>query len=326
MIQTDGCFPEPPADLGFFMNEQRGPIEEAIQVLLNGEAPCWERDVEKGLDLPIPNLLGHLNFQRLILAEAGFRMNRGDGSSVGPLLEASWVLNQSILSRTELISYLIALTVLKVQLAIVRRSHSDPAIWKERLGGLNLESVFFDTLQGEAWYFQRYMRIGSIWDMEMPTVRYLVNPISNPFMRLGIISYSDAMRGAIQDLPNREICQVESASYSAEMMNGIPRWNIISRIAIPNIDDAWVRTVRVSLGIDLTNRVINAQELLDSGASAVLRSQVGREPSDIPSFSWNYSVDTDALTIALDSEPYTSAPPIYTRLPLRYSLSLREPQ
>jgi hypothetical protein len=323
MILAEGDFPPMPSHLGLFMDEQRGSIEEAVQVLLEDEPPCWERDVEKGLDSPIPNLLGHLSLQRMFLVEAGMRMNRGETSSVAPLLKASWLLNQSILAREELISYLIGLHILKGQLAIVRRTHSDLSVWRERLGSLNPEGVFFDTLQGEAWCFQRHMKIDSIWDMEKPAVRYLVSPVLNPMMRWCTISYSDAMRRAVQDLPRRDIHQVDSGSYFSEMMSGIPRWNFIARVGVPNVDDAWLRTVRIELGVELTHRVIEARELLDSGADFNFEPGVHCEPSNVPGFAWAYSVDSDAVTIALDREPYTSAPPIFSRLPLHYCLSLK---
>ena len=121
-------------------------------VLLRDTDVQWEMDVTGVGASPLPNLLGHVRLQRLMVARALLEARRGDAERALQTIEASWRLNQSISSRPELISQLIAVAVARLEVGALRKLDTPAYGWADRLRDGRLFSSFLAAFQNQIWF------------------------------------------------------------------------------------------------------------------------------------------------------------------------------
>jgi hypothetical protein len=141
----------PSRELERYLEEHQDAMVSIESVLLRDADVQWEMDVSLGYTSPLPNLLGHMRLQRLIVARALLEARRGEAEGALETLEASWRLNQTLSSRPEMISQLIVVAVARLEVGALRKMDAPAYGWADRLRDGRLFSAYLAAFQNQAW-------------------------------------------------------------------------------------------------------------------------------------------------------------------------------
>jgi hypothetical protein len=225
-----------------FLEEHGDDVAAIESVLLAHEEPRWEIDVALRGDAPIPNLLGHIRLQRLLLARALVLARQGDKDGAEQTMEASWRLHGAVLSRPDLISQLIAVAVARFQSGVLRKIDSPFYDWPDRLraGGV-LEGVLV-ALQNENWFFKE----GEERDGRP-------GPYGHAWR--GFVANVQAYRGCSWD--SRMLA--DAWRRASEEIETDDEYDAVTSISTPNLFEAVLRARRVAIDNELTALVLDAR-------------------------------------------------------------------
>ncbi len=103
-----------------------------------------------------------------------------------------------------------------------------------------------------------------------PLVRrsYLPRALGGLWLELSIADYSDQMRRMAVELKRRDPCALDTEGFARQVEAEIPRWNILSKIAMPSLARSWSSVGRALLDDELTGLVVRAKAQLRSATSA----------------------------------------------------------
>jgi hypothetical protein len=101
----------PPAELATFIDEAE-PTLRQVEATLRSELPRWDLHLERGFHNELPNLLGHMHLQRLLLVAAGQAARAGRRDEAIGRLEAADRLRSSLADDPTTVQQLIALAEL----------------------------------------------------------------------------------------------------------------------------------------------------------------------------------------------------------------------
>ncbi len=113
--------------------QTRGPVISRLVGVLQRDVPDWGFRLTD--DTKPPPFLLVVWLQRVLLADALVKEHSGSPREAGQLLEASWSLSRSLSSRPELISQLLAISIAKLQIGVVRRMSEPSFDWLDRMSG-----------------------------------------------------------------------------------------------------------------------------------------------------------------------------------------------
>ncbi|MDH3283344.1 MAG: hypothetical protein OEQ13_01280 [Acidobacteriota bacterium] len=278
----------PPETLAAFFEAHDEEIGALRSVLAAGDLPRWEMHVEELWEAPIPNLLGHITLQRLLLAHALVSAAGGDRDTALADLDASWRLNASLRDSPILISQLIAVAVARMQVGMLRHVDGVPASWRERLAEHDHRASLMESLRYEGWIWTKFDDPELI-GMES-TLQRVALRVAQPYVRYCLFDTSDRWRHAIERLAEGgQPCGVPT--NQAELHDPAPGWNIMERIVVPNLLGAVDRVARLEIDIELTDRWLALQQLRDENRGAWPAGIAEPEPSAAcPGEHWIYAV------------------------------------
>jgi hypothetical protein len=323
LVQARGeSLPAAQSEIRPWLASARNGVEHLVAAVLESTEPRWECDLEAGPDFPVPGLEGELDLQRVLIAEAVNLWQRGNKAALEKRLDASWRLNETGMNRAERTSFLATLEVLDLQMAVIRRMEAVPSGWIERLESLQLASRYLETVQAEAWRAMVKARTMRMTNLGRPWAA-LAHPLVQPFQRLAMLDAVDALRWGATELPLRDMASFERGVFAAELHGHVPRWNGWAGRELPEIGSGWLATVRASLGVELTLRVLSLREVaVGRQPSQLAQLFAGEQAAQVRGLSWIYTVDLNQATIALDREPYPHLPEDMAVLPLVYTMDL----
>ena len=306
---TDGSLAPPAPALIAFLESVRPGLNAIRARLGQGPPPVWERDLSPGFDTKLPNYLGVLMLQKLLLLDAREQLRSGNEAEAREILDTSWHLNQALAdSHPSLITQLIAQAVLRLQQPILRSFPLPPAGWRERLEGLDLQSRILLGLQLEAFTAHRASTLAR------PLGREDSGSFPPSLLRWAIWDYSRRFATGIEEMRRQDVRSFDPEPFFREWERTIPRWQIVARLLLPNFLDAWPRSAHKELETELTLLVFKERERLATGRP---RSAIDRRPSRIKGLSWIYEETPETLTIHLDGELKSPEPKL---VPLRFTL------
>jgi hypothetical protein len=247
----------PPAELAGFLDQHGEAIAAIRQQLNENDAPVWERDIEIPYAAPIPNLLGHLDLQRLLLADALASGGRGDDRRALDDLNASWQLNRALRDDPILITQLIAITVTRLQIGTLRQLGQVPPNWVERLAEHNFRQSLLSSLRFEAWAWTQVDHAA----MVQPALgQRVVYSLGRPYVRYCLADASEDYRQRLDNLArSRTWCDVDLAALEADLHVPASRWNLLGDLVVPNLSGAVDRLRRLELDIELTAKIIEIE-------------------------------------------------------------------
>lgn len=224
-----------------FFEERESEIEEIESYLLTHEEPRWELDVQARMDAPVPNILGIIRLQRVLLTRALLLARGGNPDAALESMEASWRLQSALITRPELISHLIAIAVARFQAGVLRKIDSPAFGWSERMRSPAAGVAGYEAaLQNEVWLHSRE------------------GETSPEFQ-----SYRRAWQRFVEIVEERSPCtwseEVLRAAWEEATSDADEDHRIIFGIATPNLSNGLLRAQLVAIDSELTALVLDAR-------------------------------------------------------------------
>ena len=310
----------PPPELAAHLEAHAEELEALRRRLTDGPPPRWELQIERLFSAPIPNLIGNINLQKLLLADALAHGAGGDHEGALECLEASWKLNAALREDPVLITQLIAIAVTRMQVGTLRQLREVPEVWRERLAEDSFRDSFLVALQLESRIWIQADDL-SMMNLAPNLLQKVSASVTKPYAQFCLASFSDQMRERLESLAAAQaLCDGDPGYHGADLNVEVPRWNVIGGIIAPTLGNALERLARLELDVELTARLLELE---------AARSEGGGWPDPAPEFEasrccpeerWDYRVGPDgAMSIAFSREidwPNATGPV----LPLEFSI------
>jgi hypothetical protein len=315
-----GIEPAPP-EAAEFLDRHRSEIVTLAGHLVASDDLRWEQDVDLWMDAPMPNLLGLMELQRVLHADALHRLQAGDREAALRSLEGTWRLGSTLRARPELISQLIATALTRVQLGVLRQIDDVPAAWSERLETLDVRTPFVDSLRVEGWIAGRANPSTLQYETEGNVLRKVAVHVFAPYVEYCFAEASDRMRTRAErlaDLPWLCDGSLELRGVPTELR--LPPWNLLGAMADHDVGGSIERVARLELDVEMTVKVLALDRV---------RRATGRWPTDVagigssrvcPHDRWIYEVTADGATLRFPrelawSDPLRNPPPTTFHVP-----------
>lgn len=262
--RADPAIDEPPADLVEFLDAHSRTLDALRGQLVTAEPPRWEFALRAGNigEIAIPNLLGHINMQKLLLTDALVRGRAGDRRGALRSVEASWRLGSAIDGDPVLITQLIAITGARLRCGVLRKLRDVPEVWRDRLLALDYRGPFFDAMTLEGW---QLLQLADSQPMEVAQ-----SGVEQPVLFNGILNsalgwlgepYVRACVADVLDDYQRYLARLAKLDYwcdrnlSAAIPLGTAWWNRLGAL-FGGVPDAPSRLARLELDQELTGLVL----------------------------------------------------------------------
>lgn len=286
-----------PKDVQAFYESEAPAIQKVVDFLITSETPRWESHIERYVLAPIPNLLGQLETQWVLMLDILEKKKSNRESEAVRTLEASWKLNQSLSGRGQLLCELIAVSVARSQSAVMRKMDGLDAGWESRLQIQNYLPGILDSEEVEAWSFVEFTRN----DGELRPGEKLVGkltPLMKPYLLMMQLDYSDKLCEAVKELKEQNICFTQPKASGAVKFS---EWNIMWKKLWPEPYKPWKRVAKLNLDNELTYRILHIRRTA---------REDGRWPKEMKDLSqsmcplgeWIYHADTKGATIHFNKE------------------------
>jgi hypothetical protein len=228
--RAESTISEPPPEVLAYFTAHTAEVDALRDHLLHGGAIVWERDLSKGFDASVPNLLGHMQVMRLLTARALVRARENDVGAWDDL-HAAFRIAQILEPRPELISQLIALAIARsVNAAAWKLPQTADAAWFQEVQAIDHRRLLAGAYQYEMWM---------MWQKGESTMNGVPGVIGRPYLRWSIVDMAERQRAAMEKLAAVTTCGNGGESSD----DFIPRWNVIAAIAMPG-QGAWQRASR----------------------------------------------------------------------------------
>ncbi len=291
--EDDARAPLPPK-LAAFLESARPGLDSIRARLAKGPPPVWKRDLEAGWRTKIPNYVGVLMLQRLLLLDAYTQLGAGREARAGEILETSWQLNQSIAANNPvLIPQLIALAVVRLQQPVLRSFPKAPAGWSARLLRLDLQSRILLAFQCENFGAYRTATV------DRPVPDFSWGPTAQAVLRWMIWDSARRISAMLGKLQDQEVRSFDPDAFYEEQKASIPRLHVVARAILPNYWNSWPRCAHGELEAELTARILEERERLAAGGSP---RSTNRRPSRVNGLSWIYEDIPGGTTLHLDGD------------------------
>ena len=286
----------PPDAVADFLAERADKLDALRAHLLHGPQPLWELRIEELANSSVPNLLGHINLLKLLLADALARAATGDGEQAIDSFEASWRLTSALRDDPLLITQTITISNARLQAGVLRRLESVPEGWSERLNEHDYRRSLLEGLQIESWTWMRLDNPGTLY--EISPLQRAVFAAARPYARYCTADLSEAW--------HRRLVEVSELDYlcdrGADLDIPVPQWNFVGRIAVPGYSGVIEPVARLEIDLELTSKLLELRSARDANDGAWVASLPGIESSRVcPRDRWIYEVDPGGgMSIALD--------------------------
>lgn len=310
----------PPGLVARFLDASGRDLDAIESLLASGPPPEWDFDLTlPAEERPIPSLRSQIRLQRMLMARALSAEREGRPEAAARALEASWNLNQSLRGRPETVSVLMAMAVSRLEMGVLRKvSAVDGEPWAGRVKGTDFRPDLLDALVLEARETPRAARRASArrhgWRAR---ARRVLDLVGGPRERLAMADYSDALRLRLSELRGAPLADSLPTTPFPER-GGLAR--AMSAIAIPNLENAFLRADRLVVDAELTAKVLEARRLRREGGGRWPAAIPGVETSRYPGASWRYeALPATGMSLTFSRELASPYPKDVTPLPLRFT-------
>jgi hypothetical protein len=293
----------PPANVAAFLESHAEDLEAVRSHLIDRGVPIWETDLTRGHAAPVPNLLGHIDLQKLLIADALAAVATGDRETALADLEAGWILMQALGGSPFLIAELIAMSGARLIVGTLRQVEDPPFLWHDRLTGHDFRQEVIQSLKYEGWH---WTRIGGPWTVG--GVEWwggkLLGSVAEPYVRFCLAHTSDDYRERVTNLEAiGAICDHDLSARRADLDLSIPDWNLVGGM-VPNFSGIHRRIAQLELDMELTVKLIELEQGRRANGGAWPDTPQGIADSRAcPGDRWIYQVSPDGeMTLAFSRE------------------------
>lgn len=312
----------PPPDVAQFSEETRTRLDDIESTLTASPAPVWplELSLEESESARL-NFIGHMRLQRILMARALAAAQAGRDDVAARSLEASWNLNESLRSRPETTSLIIAMAVARLEAGVLRKMNVEDRLWSPRVAGMDFRPALLEALVLDSRVSRSKMGWRSAWTSGKgsPWYQRARDFIAGPMNRVAMVEYSTLMREELVHLRGAPLLDQFPLASTPRVLDPA---HIISAISMPNIQNSFLRAARLFVDAELTGKIIEAMRLRRENGMRWPASIPGIGTSRFPGASWRYEVSPDGrrMSIAFSREltsPYGQGG--LKPLPLRFA-------
>jgi hypothetical protein len=273
---TDDRYEAAPAEVRAFLDAHRADLAAVAAHLRSATDITWATNIDAGPEAPLPGLLAHRYLSTMLLSEALERNRRGDVAGSEEMLDAAWRQGETLASRPELISQLIAIALAGQHGNVLRRVAGASPSWEERLKQRRFLPGVIGSFQSDAYGFvtvaQSYRGTSDADARVFPAegaAGSAVRVATAPWIRLSLSSASRHLRRSQELARAADACRVKREDLDDVVASGIGRWDVIARVAVPSV----MRSVTAGAGADLDSELTRL----------VLQARHGGATADVPS-------------------------------------------
>jgi hypothetical protein len=299
--RTERRVEPPPQSVARYLEAHAHDIA-AIRRLLRVAEPRWDLDLRAGQSAPVPNLLGHLDLQKVLVTDALARIAAGDHGAAHADLDAGWRLNRALRGRPEVISQLVAGGATRLQVGALRLLRDPPPMWAPRLAEHDVREAFLEAMSFEGWYWTQVADPTELTSLGGIGHRVL-GGLAQPYVKYCMAQASDAFRERVERLAEiGGICDDDLKSRGVDPEPDLPRWNLARRW-LPGFSEPVARMARLEIDVELTALLLDLEARRDArgGVWPALPGEPVRSKA-CPRDHWVYEAGPDSVTVALDRE------------------------
>ena len=233
----------PPPEVAAFLVAHEGQINAVRNHVLTAGPIRWHQHASLGLDAPLPNLLGQMSLTKLFTARALAKAANHDATAWDDL-HAVWLLDRELWKRPELISTLIALASTRMVNAAATKMPLPVPAWFGEVQSLDYSRSFAASIQADAATFARAAR-----------TRFSEHKFQDIVMR----PYTIACTADLAETMRRwtgEMVANRRCDYTPPQTMSVASWNIIGKIAMPNLTGSWQRVNRFRAEREATDKIL----------------------------------------------------------------------
>ncbi len=320
--RPDVSLESPPQAARAFLQERSKSLAALEESLLAGPRPEWEFDEnrpETGRDFR--GWWNYMQLQKALIGRALLAGSEARHAAAQRALEASWILNEGVRKRPDVIAVLLGIAVSQRQVGALRKLDVEGKAWWERLEGLKPRSAMMEALVlSHLQRLKRFQEGGEdlLGGTESKSWGHWVSAfMTRPWNRLGEADYSEALCSELARLRDAPL----SDRPSEEPSSGPPRTirEAIS-FAIPSTRNVFNRADRLVVDAELTAKILEVKELRKKNGGRWPAAAPGIESSKFPGASWRYEVSPDGrMTLSFSRDLESPYPTSRLALPLRFS-------
>ena len=322
--------PAPPT-VAAFLESHQGAIAHVRHILIQDPPPIWEERRTRLLSMPTPNGATVLGLTKLLVADALTSLGRRDTNTALSDGEVTWRLCDAFGRRPDFLSLITTFVCQRYWVGIVRKFEEPLPAWPVRLQSMSPRRALVRAFQGEACRMLEmshldYADLG-IGDKATFADR-LSFEVGRPYARLSFAYTADTLLDEIQAAQAAGPCSADLEPRLQQVIENIPRWNVIAQIALPNELEYWGRADKLQLDVELTRVILLAQRARTENRGIWPESLSGIEPSACSTGHWNYVRNNSGIAIAYSAAPafpWLDAHPKGLRLPLKYEVPIVVP-
>jgi hypothetical protein len=257
--EDDGVQP-PPAALGAFIAAHESDFAQLDNVVQHSPV-VWTTNIGAARNAPLPNLLGYLKLNRLLVARALVR--HGDPAAWSDL-QTSWLLGRSLMQRPEIISALVGMGIARSTNAAARFLPVPAPQWREEMARFDYRRALVASQQAYAWSLTTGKGAFAVdaGNRRAPGVFHeAVTFMMMPLFDYAAAGLAKATRESAGKYAAMTQCGVDGEAFGRRIRDQIPRWNLVARQANANLGPAWQRAQRFRAELEGTSRILELRTL-----------------------------------------------------------------
>jgi hypothetical protein len=314
---------EAPAELQQYLHNHRADLDALYSLVQRSDVPRWETDLSQLVQAPVPQLLHHRQLQGLITLDILEKTRKGETESVLRAFESSWKINQSLRDRPELLSQMIAISILNLQAGVMRKMKDVPVEWQERLDVKVWQESFLRAMELDAVATSRYVA-NTNHPLHSPGwFNPLINsPLGKPLRHLAGIEILELSGGILSLIKRSNFCEQSPDTVLQQVDGSLSSWNLGTHYGYTNYLRAWRLSAEGLVSAELTRKILQVKAARDSARDREWPQHLApMESSLCPEAEWVHEVAPDG-TIQIQSRnlPGWLKKDYPSSTPLKYSL------
>jgi hypothetical protein len=310
-----------PGELQRYLQTHRADLDALYSLIQRNDIPRWETDVAQLVRAPAPGLLYHRQLQGLIALDILDRTRKRQNLLAVQALEASWRVSQSLRERPELISHMVATSMLKLQMEVMRKMESVPGEWQARLAVKTWQESFLRTMEFDALVMSQYVADPS--NLGVPRWFHpFYGPLGKPVRRLAKLEILEVAQETLSAVRTSDFCRGGPDREFERLENSRSSWNLGTRFGITNYLRAWKTSVQTLAQMELTRKVLQVKEARRYARDSKWPDRLGEMESVLcPEARWVHEVaPSGTIQIQCRNLPEWLKAEFPQSMPLKYSL------
>ena len=310
-----------PGELQRYLQTHRADLDALYSLIQRNDMPRWETDVAQLVLAPAPGLLYHRQLQGLIALDILDRTQKRQNLLAVQALEASWKVSQSLFERPELISQMIATSILNLQLGLLRKMENVPVEYQGLLAVKAWQASFLRTMEFDALVMSHYVADPS--NLGVPRWFHpFYGPLGKPVRRLAKLEILEVAQETLSAVRTSDFCRGSPDREFERLENSRSSWNLGTRFGITNYLRAWKTSMQTLAQMELTRKVLQVKEARHYARDSKWPDRLGEMESALcPEARWVHEVAPNGtIQIQCRNLPEWLKTEFPQSTPLKYSL------